>query len=81
MRNQIEENYNSERNVGSASRKRNWLSVRKQKIMVLFDVTRRASVCCQSASVCFLSRELHVRDACLHGQDSGVYLIRRTGLE
>ena len=25
--------------------------------------------------------DFHVRDACLHGEDSGVYLIRRTGLK
>ena len=52
----------------------------QEKWFYNYDVMRRASIL-SSFSFTLCHPSLHVRDACLHGQDSDMYLIRRTGLK
>ena len=57
-------------------------SVLSTRSEVLSDFVRRASVSSPfNFSLVLLHPSLHARDVCLHGQDSGVCLVRRTGLK
>ena len=65
----------AKRNVGTVNTKRGGLSVSKSGSVLLY----KESLCLVIQFQFVLSYPcLQVRDACLHGQDIGVYLIRRT---